>query len=387
MKTIRHVRRVKTKGHDMRYLLTSDIARDLGLNLRTVQKYIKEGFLPASFDYSGITKQYIIDPNIYHEWKQNHFNGLKKGQISKYSRHTRPLTKPEILDFIPNWLLVLSNGTFNGRVYSQRTIETYDYFLRYYLKALGPHVQKPLISKDNLKQIFASISPQQYATKQKIYDAIMCFSKYLQEVNHINNSEREELKKLRPKRFLPAEKISLSEKQINDLLAASQTLTGNGVYDKLLTKTLIIFLKETGLRASELCNLKLKDIDLEARIIYIWHGKGNKNRKVGITNDCYKALIEYLKTRINTEAEYFFINRDGNKLTRNNLRLRWSRLSKICGFKISNHSFRRSFVTINVNKGKPLVHLQIAAGHSDIKTTRGYCLTSENEVTEAMRNW
>jgi len=56
-------------------------------------------------------------------------------------------------------------------------------------------------------------------------------------------------------------------------------------YDRLFTKTLVIFIVNTGLRAMELTNLKPEDVDLENGIVYVWLGKGNKNRKVGLTRE------------------------------------------------------------------------------------------------------
>jgi site-specific recombinase XerD len=48
---------------------------------------------------------------------------------------------------------------------------------------------------------------------------------------------------------------------------------------------------------------------------------------------------------------------------------------------------RPAFVTINANKGRSLVMLQMACGHADIKTTRDYCRTSEQEMDKAMQEW
>jgi site-specific recombinase XerD len=48
---------------------------------------------------------------------------------------------------------------------------------------------------------------------------------------------------------------------------------------------------------------------------------------------------------------------------------------------------RPAFVTINANKGRSLVMLQMACGHADIKTTRDYCRTSEQEMVKAMQEW
>ncbi len=66
---------------------------------------------------------------------------------------------------------------------------------------------------------------------------------------------------------------------------------------------------------------------------------------------------------------------------------RLERLGTKAGVKVSPHALRRAFVTINANKGRPLQMLQMACGHSNITTTRSYCLTSENEVIEAMKGW
>jgi len=74
-------------------------------------------------------------------------------------------------------------------------------------------------------------------------------------------------------------------------------------------------------------------------------------------------------------------------MTRTDLYHRLHRLGRKVGVDVSPHMLRRAFVTINANKGRPLPMLQIACGHSDIKTTRNYCQTTEQEVIEAMKEW
>jgi integrase len=66
---------------------------------------------------------------------------------------------------------------------------------------------------------------------------------------------------------------------------------------------------------------------------------------------------------------------------------RLKRLGKEAGVTVSPHALRRCFVTLNANKGRPLQMLKHACGHSDIKTTMGYCMTTEQEVIEAMKEW
>jgi site-specific recombinase XerD len=74
-------------------------------------------------------------------------------------------------------------------------------------------------------------------------------------------------------------------------------------------------------------------------------------------------------------------------MNRDTVHQKIERVSRHFDFHFTPHALRRAFVTINVNQGKPLVHLQIACGHSDITTARNYCMTSQNEVIEAMKNW
>jgi integrase len=67
--------------------------------------------------------------------------------------------------------------------------------------------------------------------------------------------------------------------------------------------------------------------------------------------------------------------------------IRLEKLALKTGIPVTPHALRRAFVTINAYKGRPLPMLQIACGHSDITTTRSYCMTSEDETIEAMQNW
>jgi integrase len=375
----------------MSYLSTKEIARDTGLTTRAIQKYIKEGFLPADLTYQANHKIYQVDQREYLEWRNKYFQGIKRGSISKRNSSNKPFTKADLLSLIQEWLTALGDSSFNGKVYSHRTIETYDYAVDQYIKHLGSNPEKPLISKANLKIVFSEIPSIHYAKKLKIYEAITCLSKFLIDIGKLEKSFSEEIKSLKPKRFIPPKRITLSETEINKIINAIDIFNGNSYYDKLLSKTLIIFLKETGLRASELCNLKIQEVNLNDYQVYVRLGKGNRDRRVGITQTCDKAIREYLKIRLERfecdSSSYFFVSSQGLQLTRNSLRLRWDRLSLRTGIKITSHSFRRAFVTLNVNRGKPLVHLQIAAGHSDIKTTRGYCMTSQDEVVASMRDW
>lgn len=370
----------------MTYLDTDTIAEDLGLNARTIQKYCKSNFLPAKSQWVKGKMVYFIDQDEYFSWKIKHFRGVKKGSISRLRSQERELSKGQIKDLIVEWLDWCTTGKLGGRLVGPCTKKKYDYYFNYFLNRLGKNPKLPIISIDNFRKVLGLIPIESYSTRKHVYDVVLSFSKYLVETNRLKQEDREKLKKLKPRRFLPAKKVVLTEDQLNKVIHALESSIGLHKYDQILNLTMIKFLASTGLRAGELCNLKLQDIDLAAGIVHVWLGKGNKNRKVGISLNLKSTLEEYLRER-KGNSDYFFTGRLGNKLEPHYVARRFMVIRRRTGIHITPHALRRTFVTINVNRGKPLVHLQIACGHSDIGTTRDYCMTTEDEVIEAMKGW
>jgi len=371
----------------MQYLTVDQIAQDLGINKRTVQQYCREGFLQASKSIRNRAHSYQVELGSYIEWKRLHFDGVNKGKCNKYYRNTKELTKSEIQVKAETWLEWCANGQLSGKPFSKRTLELYEWYFGYFINGLPRQAKLPIISVDNLRLVLGQYPPEGYATKQKIYDSVMSFAKYLVETAKFTEVGREALRKLRPKRSIPARKTVLTQAQLETILDYIETSHGNSTRDKLLSQTLIIFLANTGLRAQELCNLKLKDMDLEIGIVHVWLGKGNKNRRVGINGSVVKQLQLYLKQRLKHGGESLFISGVGSPLTKKTLMQKIRRLSKATGIDFTCHGLRRTFASLNSAKGRPLNHLRIALGHADLSTTQSYIMTSEDEVVEAMKGW
>jgi|688.fasta_scaffold00007_120 integrase len=371
----------------MNYLSTLEVSKDLGIPKRTVQSYCKEGFLPALVSLNKGKPCYKIEAHSYLNWKNKNFKGIKRGKFSKHTSSDREIVIDDLKSLAQIWLEWCASGKLTGKPLGKRTIEIYEYYFTLYIKGLGKYPSKPLISVDNLRNVLGSYQPQNYSTKRNIYDAIMSFTKYLIELDKFSPEIRNKLKALKPKRYLPAKKTSLNETQLKTMIAACNEMKTN-YYGRLSNKVIVVFLANTGLRAFEFCKLKLEDINLEAKRVYVRLGKGNKPREIGINTETYELLLEYLKARLSFDSEYFFLNKDGKPFTVDRLNKKISGLANKLGFKgISPHSLRRSFVTINAAKGRPLNHLRIACGHADLSTTQGYCMTSVDEVVAAMREW
>ncbi len=136
-----------------------------------------------------------------------------------------------------------------------------------------------------------------------------------------------------------------------------------------------------GLRVSELCNMEIKDIDFNERLIRI-HGKGNKDRDVIMYDDLATSLKHYISTfRVELlynskelNNRYVFLNKNGTQLTRVGVRKILDKLVSDCGetFHISPHMLRHSFASALLNNGADIRSVQELLGHESLSTTQIY---------------
>jgi integrase/recombinase XerD len=133
----------------------------------------------------------------------------------------------------------------------------------------------------------------------------------------------------------------------------------------------------TGARVSEIANLKSNNINLRDSSILI-RGKGNKERVIQVCNEealhilrLYKELVD---KRISKKTDYFFINRFGNKISDQSIRILVKNISKEAGISrtITPHVFRHSFATLLLEGDVDIKYIQSLLGHSSIMTTQIY---------------
>ena len=147
---------------------------------------------------------------------------------------------------------------------------------------------------------------------------------------------------------------------------------------KALSRDIVVIeiLFSTGIRVSELCNLKKDNINLQTGIIKI-HGKGSKERIIHICDNEVKKQIRYyldLFEIYSNKTDYFFINRLGNQLSEQSVRLMVHKYQKLSGLSkyITPHMFRHSFATLLLEEGVDIRYIQHMLGHSSISTTQIY---------------
>lgn len=151
-------------------------------------------------------------------------------------------------------------------------------------------------------------------------------------------------------------------------------------------KAMLELMYATGLRVSELVELKLSDIDFNDDIIRIM-GKGSKERIIPIGDFAKDYLLEYInKHRGNMlkkmNTDYVFLNNHGKKMTRQGFFKIIKKLAKDAGINtdISPHTLRHSFASHLLKYGADLRTIQELLGHSDISTTQVYTHIANEEL-------
>lgn len=162
-------------------------------------------------------------------------------------------------------------------------------------------------------------------------------------------------------------------------------------------QALLEILFDTGIRVSELCAIKMLDLNLNRRHIRVL-GKGRKERYVTFTQSCQKALDIYIKgfrnellaNRKKPGLEtHLFLNEFGEKLTPRGVEYILTSIEKKLGLGLSlhPHKFRHSFATAMLNNGNNLIDIQHLLGHESLGTTQIYTHISAKKIQDDYNNF
>ena len=178
---------------------------------------------------------------------------------------------------------------------------------------------------------------------------------------------------------------TLTEREVEHLLAAPDTNTSLGVRDR----TMLEVLYACGLRVSELTNLKLSEINLRQGVIRIV-GKGSKERLVPMGEESIiwvnrylaEARLELLKRDLAQDC--VFPSNRGVAMTRQTFWYRIKAHAETAGIqkKLSPHTLRHAFATHLLNHGADLRVVQLLLGHSDLSTTQIYTHVAQHRMKE-----
>ena len=177
---------------------------------------------------------------------------------------------------------------------------------------------------------------------------------------------------------------SLTEGEVEALLAAPDVSDPLGHRDR----TMLEVLYATGLRVSELINLKQSEINLNQGVLRIV-GKGDRERLIPLGEEAQSWIREFIlgprsEILLERQTDYLFPTRRGECMTRQafwHIIKRYSKQADI-GSKMSPHTLRHAFATHLLNNGADLRVVQLLLGHSDLSTTQIYTHVARARMKE-----
>lgn len=267
------------------------------------------------------------------------------------------------------------------------SVETNDNYKRD-LKAYGSFLKKKKldylkVTKDEIMSYLKYLDSLKYSNKtiSRHLSSIRSFYNFLMEIKLIETNIFKRIKNPKVAKKLPN---YLNIIEIEEILSSIKEETNEDIRDKCLFELLY----STGIRVSEVSNIKLKDIDLNNLTIRVF-GKGGKERLVYYGEVAEHLLDKYLKIRScffkKDNIEYLFINKNGGKLSRTSIgHIINNIMDKSCiNHKLSPHVLRHTFATHLLDNGADLRSVQELLGHENLNTTEIYTHVSNERLRSA----
>jgi site-specific recombinase XerD len=151
-------------------------------------------------------------------------------------------------------------------------------------------------------------------------------------------------------------------------------------------RAILLVLLDTGLRATELCELHIKNVDLNNRHLLVL-GKGSKERVIPFSAVTSQAIWRYMSTRPKDLAnDFLFVTAEGQPLDRSGLSKLVRRIAQRAGVaKAHPHRFRHTFAISFLRNGGNAYALQMMLGHSTMEMVKRYLALAQADVEAAHR--
>lgn len=264
--------------------------------------------------------------------------------------------------------------------FAQNTLQAYGRDIEMFLQHVKI-LKFDEVTEEHLMAFLSMLQEKGYASSSitRTFMALKVFFRFL---------KREGIISINPTLYLNTPKLwqlipeVLSSNEVEKLLHAPDISTDQGCCDRAILELLY----SSGLRVSELCQLKITDVDDEFVKV---NGKGGKERIVPIGKAAILAIDDYLNRfrdqAGNERQSALFISSKGNPLTRFEIWKRIKNYAKSAGVvkNISPHTLRHSFATHLLDGGADLRVIQELLGHASISSTDRYTHISHSRLVEA----
>jgi integrase/recombinase XerD len=284
-------------------------------------------------------------------------------------------------------------GEFLGLRESQNTRANYARDVMQFLLYVGKDPQH--VTVEDCVRFFGSLTRLSRSTQNRKRSSVRNYFQHLRDVEFLDHASPMRLMKGLRRSYNPSTRRWLNREEITKLLGAvKDRRTTLGARDYAMVK----LLAWTGLRASEICELKIGDHLIEGgRHILHVRGKGGHVRRVTVPDDAWAAIQHYLEklpASMRTAGNHVFQRTPGRgprakdpadkRLTRAMLHKRVQRLARSVGLeRVHLHALRHSFAVAARMAGSDLYVISRAMGHSSIATTTMYQHLIEEEKDNA----
>ena len=265
---------------------------------------------------------------------------------------------------------------------SKNTVSSYKNDISSFLSWLNKkQINYQQVSGKNINEFISSLfnSGLKSSSINRKISSIKHFYLFLSKKKIIKYSPADEIETPKQEKYLP---ISMSEDEVERLLSSPNS---NRIIERR-DKAMIEILYATGMRISELVNLKLTDVDFNRSVLKVF-GKGSKERLVPYGEKAAEALDIYLRDRKRSDSKNVFLSNRGSQITRGAF---WQRIKiyikrENLKSSISPHTLRHAFATHLLNRGADLRSVQILLGHSDLSTTQIYTHIAKQRLGEILK--
>lgn len=261
--------------------------------------------------------------------------------------------------------------------YSLNTIISYINDLYYFHEFVKMDFDK--VKYDDIRDYleYLNLKKEKSTSVSRKISSLKSFYKFLYKNDYMDKKDYPLVKVTYPKKEKKLPKFLY----YNDLLEIinESSKDKDGVRDRLI----IEMLYATGVRVSELVNIKLNDIDFNNKRIIVC-GKGNKERIVYYGDYAEEVLNKYLKTHVRKNNNYLFLNSKGEQITDGGIRYIIDNIMKKLSIKIhvTPHVLRHTFATDMLNNGCDIKVVQELLGHSSLKATEIYTHVTNEHLKE-----
>ena len=273
--------------------------------------------------------------------------------------------------------------------YSDLTINGYDYEITKFLDYLNDNLlDYKKINIDMIRNYLKYLDSLKYKKNSisKNLSSLRSYYKFLTEEKVVLNNPFKNISNPKKDKKLPD---FLNYEEINKLFDSADTKTPLGLRNRCILELLY----DTGIRVSELVNLKINDIEFDKKIINIL-GKGKKERIVYYGDYLQEVLEKYIndsrKYLLNNKlSEYLILNNNGSKITTRGVEYIIDKMVNEAAIKhkISPHVLRHTFATHMLNGGADIKSIQQLLGHESLSTTGIYThITNDVLRQEYLKN-